>query len=121
MRKSTRFPRRPLVTNLLTGVVASVVFAGVLAATGCSSEQPRYVLHGQVVKKNVATNQLTVKNEDIPGFMPPMTMPYRVQDPSVLQKVEVGDVITAELTTKNNGSEYWLEHIRIVNSTGQKK
>jgi len=112
---------RPLVSSLLIYVFAGVVLAGVFSATGCRPKDPRYALRGQVVKKNIAANQITVKNEDIPGFMPPMTMPYKVQDPGVLQKVEAGDVIEAELVTKNNGSEYWLERIRVVSSDPQKQ
>jgi protein SCO1 len=112
---------RPWFTGFLTCVVAGAVLTSILSATGCRPKDPRYALRGQVVRKNLDTNQITVKNEDIPGFMPPMTMSYKVQDPSVLQKVEAGDVIAAELVTKKNGSEYWLERIQVVSSKAQKK
>ena len=37
-----------------------------------------------------------MKHEDIPGFMPAMTMPYKVKDPGAVQDVQPGDVITGE-------------------------
>lgn len=44
-----------------------------------------------------AHDQVTVKHEDIPGFMPAMTMGYRVKDPKLIENVSPGDLITATL------------------------
>ena len=71
-------------------------------------------------RKNTATNEITVNHEDIPGFMSAMTMPYRVKDPSVVQEVEPGDVIAAEVVVPNNGNNYWLEDVRITDESGRK-
>jgi protein SCO1/2 len=38
-----------------------------------------------------------VKHGDIPGFMPAMTMPYKVGDPKLLADKQPGDLITATL------------------------
>ena len=45
--------------------------------------------------KNAATSEITVNHEEIPGFMPAMTMPYKVKDPAVVEEVEPGDKIAA--------------------------
>lgn len=52
----------------------------VLAAAGCT--RPRHhELRGQVVAVDPARQQITIRHEDIRGFMPGMTMPFRVRVP----------------------------------------
>ena len=112
-----------------------IVLVSGLAVTGCKNENKpsnaqrkaieklknkRYNLRGQVVAKNVAANEITVQHDEIPGFMAAMTMPYKVKDPATVQEVEPGDKIAAEVVVVNDGSDYWLENVRIVESSGRK-
>ncbi len=112
---------RRLIASLVICVVAGVVLGGVGTATGCRPKNKRYALRGKVVKKNAAVNQITVKADEIPGFMAAMTMPYKVHDPAQVQKVEPGDVISADLVATSDGNDYWLENIHISDSTGRKR
>ncbi len=125
-----------MISRKLKVVVAMViVLMSGLAVMGCKNENKpsnsqrnlieklknkRYNLRGQVVAKDGAANEITVNHEDIPGFMAAMTMPYKVKDPSTLQKLEPGDKITAEVVVLNDGSDYWLENVRITESSGRK-
>ena len=102
------------------GKLACLVLACVVIAPGCKPKNKRYNLRGQVMGKNVAANEITVKHDDIPGFMSAMTMPYRVKDPRVVQELEPGDLIAAEVVTTNDGSDYWLEDVRITDESGRK-
>jgi protein SCO1 len=95
-----------------------VVLVGILLS-GCQSKTKHYDLKGEVLEKNPATNEITVKHGDIPGFMPAMTMSYSVKDQNGFQQVEPGDDITADVITANNG-EYWLENVRITDESGRK-
>jgi protein SCO1/2 len=54
-------------------------------------------------------HELTVKHEDIPGFMPAMTMAYRVKDAKLLDGLSPGDLIGATLSIR--GAEAWLSAI----------
>ena len=56
---------------------------------GCSRTPPAptYQLTGQILVVKHDTNQVLVKHEDIPGFMPAMTMPYAVKDPALNEKL----------------------------------
>ena len=54
-----------------------------------------YVFHGKVEAVNKADQSLTVNGEKVEGWMEAMTMAYKVDDPSVLDKVKRGDKITA--------------------------
>jgi len=112
---------RPLITRLVICVLACVVLGSVVTATGCRSKYKRYALHGQVVRKNAEANQITIKADEIPGFMAAMTMPYKVHDPAEPQKVEPGDVISADVVTTSDGKDYWLENIKVLDSSGRKR
>ncbi len=48
-------------------------------------------------------------------------MPYRVKDPAVMQNVEPGDKISAELVVGSDRSDYWLENVRITDQSGRGK
>ena len=52
------------------------------AAAGCSglSDSREYTLQGQILSVAADHTEATIKHEDIKGFMPGMTMPYKVRD-----------------------------------------
>jgi protein SCO1/2 len=69
---------------------------------------------GTVVEVDVAGRKVTVAHEDIPGFMPAMTMDFVVleKDAALLEHVGPGDEITATLVAPD--SRYWLEDLVVV-------
>lgn len=75
------------------------LLACLIAAVSCSRppEAHTYQLTGQVLAVRPETNEILVKHEDIKGFMPAMTMPYRVKEPALLEGRTAGDLITATL------------------------
>jgi protein SCO1 len=82
-------------------VMASCVVALALsAATACGRREPppkQYELTGQILAVKPETQEVLVKHQDIKGFMPAMTMPYKVEDPALLKDKAAGDLITATL------------------------
>lgn len=56
-----------------------------------------YELQGQVLAVRPETNEILVKHDDIKGFMPAMTMPYKVKEPALLKDRAPGELITATL------------------------
>jgi protein SCO1/2 len=65
---------------------------------GCRESAPkRYPLRGQILAVDLGHQQLTIKHEDIPGFMPGMTMSYPVATPALMQGRTPGETITATL------------------------
>jgi protein SCO1/2 len=75
-------------------------------------------LRGKVLSKDRAANEITVKHDEIKGYMPAMTMPYKVKDPAVVQELQPGDLIVADLTVTDRGS--WLEDVRVIDEGGRK-
>ena len=98
-------------------IVTAILLVAALVA--CKSKAARYELKGEVVQRNPATSEITVKHEEIPGFMPAMTMPYKVASPLAAAIVEPGDKIAADVITEN-GKDYWLDNIRITDTSGRK-
>jgi len=96
-----------------------LVLVGILLS-GCQSKTKHYDLKGQVLDINPARSEITVKHGDIPGFMPAMTMSYLVKDQNGFKQVELGDDITADVVTANNGAAYWLENLHVTDESGRK-
>jgi protein SCO1/2 len=72
-----------------------------LVATSCSRER-RFPLEGQVLAVDAVKGELTVRHSDIKGFMPGMTMPFKVTDKAVLNERKPGDLIRATLVVENS-------------------
>src|ERR1044071_4551814 len=77
-----------------------------IALTACSRTPPskEYQLKGQILDVKPETREVLVKHEDIPGFMPAMTMPYTVSDAAILKDRAAGDLITATLRVAPDGA-----------------
>jgi protein SCO1/2 len=91
--------------------VATLMLFAVAAVAGCGREpeERRYELKAQVLAVTADTNEILVAHEDIPGFMPAMTMPYVVKDAAILKDRVPGDLITATLMVAPGSA--WLSAI----------
>jgi protein SCO1/2 len=92
---------------------------GTLVIVACSRSAPvtgpkRYPLRGTIVQVDVAERKLTIDHQDIPGFMPAMTMEFVVleKDAALLKEIGPGDAVTASLVVPD--SRYWIEDIVVV-------
>ena len=65
----------------------------------CSRSEPprRYILQGQILAVSPERQQLTIKHDDIRGFMPGMTMSFDLARPELLAGRQAGDLVTATL------------------------
>ena len=81
----------------MTRPVAGIVIALPLLLSGCAREHVReFELRGQVLSVDPARQEVTIRHEDIPQFMPGMTMAFKVATPGLLDgrrqsTVEIGD------------------------------
>jgi protein SCO1/2 len=90
--------------------VGALALAAALAAA-CGEAPKRYPLHGQVLAVDAAHQQLTIKHEDIPGFMPGMTMSYPVATAALMQGRAPGELINATLEVADaTGRLVSIEH-----------
>lgn len=79
------------------------LIALLLVAPACRQAPPakQYELKGQILGIDGSRDEVLIKHGDIPGFMPAMTMPYKVADASLLAHKEPGDLITATLVVSD--------------------
>jgi protein SCO1 len=77
-----------------------LLFFGLFFAVACSSAK-HYEMKGQVLAVNRDKVEILVKHEDIPGLMPAMTMPYKVESVGMLDNLGPGDLITTDLAVDN--------------------
>jgi protein SCO1 len=85
-------------------VVLSLCAALASAACSKAPDQRTYTLQGQVQSLEIPRKLVTVKHEEIKGFMPAMTMPYEVADAKALDGLAPGDLINAKLVVFSNGA-----------------
>jgi protein SCO1 len=92
-----------------------------LTSTACSKApvQRTFTLQGQVQSLDVPRKLVTVKHEEIKGFMPAMTMPYEVEEAKALDSLTPGDLINAQLVVSSNGVH--LSNIRKVGTAPLEK
>ncbi|MEQ1728139.1 MAG: SCO family protein [Vicinamibacterales bacterium] len=67
---------------------------------GASGDRKEYKLQGQVLSMQADHKQAVIRHEEIPGFMPAMTMPYSALDPTDYEGVVAGDLINATLVVE---------------------
>ncbi len=87
----------------LRASAASVSLIAALATAGACSRAPearQYEVRGQILGVDAERREVLVDHEDIPGFMPAMTMPYKVSDAALLEGKQPGDLITATLVVE---------------------
>lgn len=72
-----------------------------------SANEKRYDLRGKVVAVNKSERTATIAHEDIVGYMPAMTMDFKIKNNADLQMLKPGDEITGTLVV--DGVSSWVE------------
>jgi protein SCO1 len=87
----------------------------VLTVTGsCARERAReYELNGQILAIDAVRLEVTIKHGDIKGFMPGMTMPFKVRDAALLAGRVPGDLVRAALVVEGPDG-----YLRAIERTG---
>jgi len=80
---------------VLTRIVVLAVAVG-----GCSRPPRQFELRGQILAVDRSRQEITIKHGDIRGFMPGMTMPFKVRDVRLLDGRSAGDLVTATLVVE---------------------
>lgn len=81
-------------------IPAAALLAGCLATCGGAPAPRVYVLRGQVLDVRPERSEIMIRHQDIPNFMPAMTMPFQVEDDALLIGKMPGDLVTATLVVE---------------------
>ncbi len=107
----------------MTSPARTLVLVLFLVLAGCRGTQPpagvrgtaqHYRLEGTVIAVNATAGELTVKHGAIPGFMPAMTMPYKLKDAARARGLKPGDSITAEVVAPAASDDFVLDNITVT-------
>src|SRR5215813_14537281 len=101
-------------TRLKAFLFFSIILLVAPAACGPrrSSKEKRYPLKGKVVAVDKDEHTATIAHENIPGYMPGMTMPFKIKNDADLEMLKPGDQVTATLVVDDLAS--WIEITAIV-------
>ncbi|HJZ82416.1 MAG TPA: SCO family protein [Pyrinomonadaceae bacterium] len=97
--------------SFLYGIIVLVMATYACGSRGHANEK-RYPLKGKVVAVDKTEHSATIAHGDIPGYMPGMTMPFKIKNEADLQMLKPGDEVTATLVVADLSS--WLEITAIV-------
>jgi Cu/Ag efflux protein CusF len=89
---------------------ASLLSVDVHAQTPPAGKK-EHAFKGKVEKVDEKGKLVTVNNENVPGWMPSMTMSYKVDKEAVLKNLKAGDNITA---TVYDGDFQTLYNIKVA-------
>jgi protein SCO1/2 len=92
---------------------ARLWIAAALASLAACQPAREYELRGQILGIDRARQEVTIKHEDIRGFMPGMTMPFKVRRAELLDGRAPGDLIRATLVVEESNV-----YLRALESTG---
>ena len=88
-----------------------------MLAAGCNqapeSQTRTYQLTGQIVGMAPERREVTIRHEDIPNFMPGMTMPFTVGEAELLDGKTPGDLVTGTLGVGDTAA-----HLSTLTKTG---
>ena len=69
-----------------------------------------FLVHGIVRELKPEENSLVIQHEEIPGYMPAMTMPLKVKKPKEMANLQPGDNVSFQMVvTKTDG---WIEQVK---------
>ena len=89
-------------------ILALCIVAGSLACKPRrSANEKRYDLKGKVVAVDKTDRTATISHGDIAGYMPAMTMPFKIKNDADLQMLAPGDEVTGTLVVDDLSS--WVE------------
>ena len=91
------------------GVILLVLLAAACRQAPAARE---YRVVGQIISINADEARLTLRHEDIEGFMPAMTMPYPVKDRRLLAGRKAGELVNATLDVQ--GADAWISRLTVT-------
>jgi protein SCO1/2 len=83
-----------------------------IVAAGCRGEARQYEVRGQVIAVEPARQEILIRHDEVAGYMPAMTMPFKVRDARLLAGRAPGDLVRGTLVvTSTEGYLASLEKI----------
>ncbi len=119
---SGTFPRSPFSKNMRNAPCgrAALVLCLTLASFGCGrgeksgADARHYEVRGIVRGFSPGRQTIEIEHEDVPGFMPSMTMPFTVKNPEESAALRPGEAISFRLAVTEK--EAWIDQITKIDA-----
>lgn len=109
----------PALILLLSGLPASQLPLRA-ADTAATANAPRsFKVRGILHAIDPEQKSITVEHEDIPGFMPAMTMPFYYKDEAEVSKIPIGSGISFRFVVTDDNS--WVTDVEAINAEKVKR
>lgn len=79
-----------------------------------STNQQVFQVKGVIRELNADGKTAKIKHEEIPDYMPAMTMDFEVKNPKELTGIKVGDAVTFKMVVTDD--DFWLEKLTKLNT-----
>ena len=87
--------------------------SGTVTPVAVQDTNPRiFEVKGVVLEVKPREKSVTIKHEEVPGYMPSMTMPFDVRTTNELAGIEAGDPVLFRLNVTD--TEGWVDQIRKI-------
>jgi protein SCO1/2 len=95
-------------------LTACLVFAllGCGRSTNSDAGADHYDTRGVVQGFSPDRSTIEIQHENIPGFMPSMTMPFVTRDPRQIADLKVGDAIAFRMAVTQK--DFWIENVKKI-------
>jgi len=105
-----------------------ILVATLFIATSCEKQEPAppptqtasqqtFQVQGVVLEVKPREKTVRIRHQEIPGYMPAMTMPFEVKNTNELTGLQSGDSVTFRMiVTEKDG---WIDQIQKVSSAGK--
>jgi protein SCO1/2 len=94
----------------------AITICAVLAVLGCGHRSDESGQHYDVrgVIRGISPDRTTleIQHEDIPNFMPTMTMPFLTRDPKEIGDLKLGDAISFRMIV--TAKDFWIDHVKKI-------
>jgi len=96
---------------LLCGCMA-LALLGCGRSTNSEERADHYDTHGVVRGFSPDRSTIEIQHENIPNFMPSMTMPFVARDPKQIADLKSGDPISFRMTVTEK--DFWIENVKKI-------
>ena len=115
-----RFVHYGLIISVLSGCqspnqppASQPVVSAPAASQEPAAPPKEYMLVGEIISVDKDAKKATIKHERIEGYMAAMTMSYPIPEQEDLDKIKVGDHITATVYDSEADARYWVGKIQV--------
>src|SRR6184192_1310653 len=100
-----------LMLGLLIGCSPPTNKSGSARTSSAQSKQV-FQVKGVIKELNTGGKTVTVRHEEVPNYMPAMSMPFTAKNPHELTGLKAGDQVEFRMTVADN--DVWIDQIRKV-------